>query len=156
MQQPQVQSQSSVLSVPCFHTVYHEHGRYKIINGGSFVHDGHEYPINSKGSGVRHDILVAMVNELKAVLGFYSRVFLTRFDLHLPEFTSVEAGNKYIRQLFKRLRARLESRNNGFSEKIINFAYGWVCEQEKASQPHYHCWIALPHRLVNWFDLTQQ
>jgi hypothetical protein len=26
-----------------------------------------------------------------------------------------------------------------------------VCEQEKASQPHYHCWIALPHRLVNWF-----
>jgi hypothetical protein len=45
-----------------------------------------------------------MVNELKAVLGLYSRVFLARFDLHLPEFTSVEAGNKYIRQLFKRLR----------------------------------------------------
>ena len=108
MQQHQIQSHSSILSVPCFHTVYHEHGRYKIINGGSFVHDGHEYPINSKGSGVRHDILVAMVNELKAVLGLYSRVFLTRFDLHLPEFTSVEAGNKYIRQLFKRLRARLE------------------------------------------------
>ncbi len=151
MQQPQIHSQPSILSAPCFHTVYHEHGRYKIINGGSFVHDGHEYPINSKGSGVRHDILVAMVNELKAVLGLYSRVFFTRFDLHLPEFTSVEDGNEYIRQLFKRLRARLSSRNNGFSEKIINFAYGWVCEQEKASQPHYHCWIALPHRLVNWF-----
>ena len=110
MQQPQIHSQPSILSAPCFHTVYHEHGRYKIINGGSFVHDGHEYPINSKGSGVRLDILVAMVNELKAVLGLYSRVFLTRFDLHLPEFTSADAGNKYIRQLFKRLRARLESR----------------------------------------------
>lgn len=66
-------------------------------------------------------------------------------------------SNEYIRKLFKRLCARLDSGNNGLSEPIINFAYGWVCEQEKASQPHYHyhyhyhCWIALPHRLVRWF-----
>ena len=156
MQQPQMQSQQSVLSVPCFHTVYHEHGRYKIINGSSFVHDGHEYPINSKGSGVRHDILVAMINELKAVQKLYSRVFFTRFDLHLPEFTSVEDGNEYIRQLFKRLRSCLASNNNGLSEPIIDFAYGWVCEQEKASQPHYHCWIALPHRSVRWFGTPER
>lgn len=152
MQQFQRQLQPSIPPTVYFRTVYHEHGRYKTINGDSFVHDGHEYPINSKiGSSIRHDILMAMVNELKAMQLLYSRVFFTRFDLHLPEFTSVKAGNKYIRQLFKRLHARLKSRNSGLSEPIINFAYGWVCEQEKAPQPHFHCWIAFPHRQVNWF-----
>jgi len=149
MQQCQVQFE---LPPSGFRTVYHEYGRYKTILGNSFAHDGHEYLINSRvGSGVRHDILMATVNELTAMQVLYSRVFLTRFDLHLPECTSVDAGNEYIRKLFKRLRARLESRNNGFSEPIINFAYGWVCEQENALQPHYHCWIALPHRQVKWF-----
>lgn len=157
MQQSKMQFQSSIFSTSCFRTVYHGHGRYKTINGNSFVHDGHEYRINTRtDSGVRHDILMAMVNELRAIQKRYSRVFLTRFDLHLPEFTSVEAGNEYIRKLFKRLRARLESGNNGLSEPIIDFAYGWVCEQEKASQPHYHCWIALPHRLVRWFGTPER
>ncbi|OOC76595.1 hypothetical protein BWP06_27445 [Enterobacter cloacae] len=38
----------------------------------------------------------------------------------------------------------------------MDFAYGWVCEQEKASQPHYHCWIALPHRSVRWFGTPER
>ncbi|WP_410053884.1 hypothetical protein [Enterobacter sp.] len=98
MQQSQTLFESSVLSATSFRTVYHEHGRYKTINGNSFVHDGHAYRINTRiGSGVRHDILISTINELNAILKLYSRVFLTRFDLHLPEFTSVEAGNKYIR-----------------------------------------------------------
>ncbi|VAG28518.1 YagK/YfjJ domain-containing protein [Enterobacter hormaechei] len=157
MQQSQMQFQSSIFSTTCFRNVYHEHGRYKTINGNSFVHDGHEYRINTRiGSGVRHDILMSTINELKAIQKRYSRVFLTRFDLHLPALTSVEAGNKYIRKLFKRLRARLESGNNGLSKPIIDFAYGWVCEQEKALQPHYHCWIALPHRLVRWFGTPER
>ena len=102
MQQSQTLFESSVLSATSFRTVYHEHGRYKTINGNSFVHDGHAYRINTRiGSGVRHDILISTINELNAILKLYSRVFLTRFDLHLPEFTSVEAGNKYIRNLFK-------------------------------------------------------
>ena len=152
MQQSKMQFESPIFSTPCFRTVYHDHGRYKTINGNSFVHDGREYRINNRiGSGVRHDILMSTINELKAIQKRYSRVFLTRFDLHIPEFTSVEAGNECIRKLFKRLRARLASGNNGLSEPVIDFAYGWVCEQEKASQPHYHCWIALPHRLVRWF-----
>jgi hypothetical protein len=48
------------------------------------VHDGHAYRINTRiGSGVRHDILISTINELNAILKLYSRVFLTRFDLHL-------------------------------------------------------------------------
>lgn len=155
-----MQFEPPIPSPSAFRTVYHEYGRYKTIIGKSFAHDGYEYLINTRvGSGVRHDILMAMVNELKAMQMLYSRVFLTRFDLHLPEFTSVEAGNGYIRQLFKRLRVRLgpgNSRPMGLSEPIIDFAYGWVCEQEEASQPHYHCWIALPHRQVKWFGTPEK
>ncbi|HBH6855127.1 inovirus-type Gp2 protein [Citrobacter freundii] len=157
MQQSQTLFQSSIFSTTCFRTVYHEHGRYKAIDGKSFVHDDHQYPINTRTrSGVRQDILMAMITELKAMQRRYSRVFLTRFDLHLPEFTSADVGNEYIRQLFKRLRSCLASNNNGLSEPIIDFAYGWVCEQEKASQPHYHCWIALPHRSVRWFGTPER
>ncbi|NQF18521.1 inovirus Gp2 family protein [Enterobacter hormaechei] len=36
------------------------------------------------------------------------------------------------------------------------FCLRWVCEQEKASQPHYHCWIALPHRSVRWFGTPER
>ena len=157
MQQSQTLFQSSIFSTTCFRTVYHEHGRYKAIDGKSFVHDDHQYPINTRtGSGVRQDILMAMITELKAMQRRYSRGFLTRFDLHLPEFTSADVGNEYIRQLFKRLRSCLASNNNGLSEPIIDFAYGWVCEQENASQPHYHCWIALPHRSVRWFGTPER
>ncbi|EEU9439467.1 TPA: YagK/YfjJ domain-containing protein [Citrobacter freundii] len=152
LQQSQIQLPPVLLEANSYRNVYHAHGRYKTIDGKSFVHDDYQYPINTRiGSGVRQDILMAMVTELKAMQRRYSRVFLTRFDLHLPEFTSADAGNEYIRQLLKRLRSRLASRNNGLSEPIIDFAYGWVCEQENASQPHYHCWIALPHRQVRWF-----
>ncbi|MDH0061463.1 YagK/YfjJ domain-containing protein [Leclercia adecarboxylata] len=157
MQQPQIKFQSSIPSTTCFRNVYHEFGRYKTIVGDSLIHDGHEYRINTRiGSGVRHDIFMATINELKAIQKRYSRVFLTRFDLHLPEFTSIDVGNEYIRKLFKRLRARLESGNNGLAEPLNDFAYGWVCEQEKASQPHYHCWIALPHRQVRWFGTPER
>ena len=88
MQQSQALFESSILSATSFRTVYHEHGRYKTINGNFFVHDGHEYRINNRiGSGVRHDILISTINELNAILKLYSRVFLTRFDLHPVSYT---------------------------------------------------------------------
>ncbi|MCM6995983.1 hypothetical protein M8O30_23490, partial [Enterobacter roggenkampii] len=57
MQQSQTLFESSVLSATSFRTVYHEHGRYKTINGNSFVHDGHAYRIkegaNKRGNSSR-------------------------------------------------------------------------------------------------------
>jgi|GEM_PF-6640314 len=35
MQQSEMQFQSSIFSTTCFRNVYHEHGRYKTINGNS-------------------------------------------------------------------------------------------------------------------------
>lgn len=160
LQQPQIQLHPVLPKAISFRNVYHDHGRYKTINGNSFSHNGYEFKINSRfGSDIRHDILTLMVKELEAMQALYSRVFLTRFDLHLPEFTTVKTGNKYIRKFFKKLRQRLKSTYNrpqGLSDPIINFAYGWVCEQEEATQPHYHCWIALPHRQVKWFGTPER
>lgn len=159
-QQLQNQLQPVCTNVNLFRNVYHDYGRYKTISGKTYVHNGCEYPINSiTGSDIRYDILVPMIYELEAMQKHYSRVFFTRFDLHLPELTSVKTGNQYIRKLFKKLHQRLKSkyhRPQGLSEPIINFAYGWVREQEVALQPHYHCWIALPHRQVKWFGNSEK
>ena len=133
--------------------ITHAHGRYPVITGDTFYHKGHAYKIKTtKKSGVRLDILKPMVEELDAMLSSYSRVFLTRFDLHLPDGTSVEESNEWVRQLFKKLRERLKSktkRPEGVTSPINEFAFGWVREKHKVEKDHYHCWIALPHRQID-------
>ncbi len=135
-----------------YKTVIHDHGRYQVITGDSFIHNGYSYAVNTTDrSGVRLDILTPAAAELDAMLSIYSRVYLTRFDLRLPQGTSVDTANEWVSQLFKKLRERLKSkfrRPEGVTAPILNFAYGWVREKELAKQVHYHCWIALPHRQV--------
>ncbi|HAU4419956.1 TPA: inovirus Gp2 family protein, partial [Citrobacter freundii] len=133
-------------------TKVHTHGRYRVITGDVFIHHGYAYPINATDqSGVRLDILTPIAEQLDAILSIYSRVYFSRFDLRLPENTPIDTGNKWVSDLFKKLRERLKSKLNrpeGLAEPILNFAYGWVREKEEAKQVHYHCWIALPHRQV--------
>ena len=135
-----------------YRTVVHEYGRYQVITGDNFFHNGYPYPINTTAeSGVRLDILTPIAAELDAMQSAYSRVYLTRFDLRLPAGTPVDTANEWVSQLFKKLRERLKSkfrRPEGVAAPILNFAYGWVREKEMAKQVHYHCWIALPHRQV--------
>ncbi|WP_447742376.1 YagK/YfjJ domain-containing protein [Enterobacter asburiae] len=150
-EQPQHPQSAQQQTTPC-KTVTHDHGRYPVIVGDTFIHNGYSYQINTtKESGVRLDILTPIAAELDAMLSVYSRVYLTRFDLRLPAGTPLEASNEWMRQLFKKLRERLKSkfrRPEGLADPILNFAYGWVRERERAKQVHYHCWLALPHRQV--------
>lgn len=133
-------------------TISHKHGRYPLVDGNTFHYGGFEYPINTTDkSGVRSDIFTPIVDELKAIQTIYSRVFFTRFDLRIPKGTPVEISNNWMRLLFKTLHERLKSKNRrpkGITSPINNFAYGWVREKETAKQVHYHCWIALPHRII--------
>jgi Inovirus Gp2 len=130
----------------------HAHGRYPVITGDKFFHNSYGYPINTtEKSGVRLDILMPVAAELDAMLSIHSRVFFARFDLHLPAGTVVEESNEWMRQLFKKLRERLKSKNKrpkGVTSPINDFAFGWVREKEKSKKDHYHCWIALPHRQI--------
>lgn len=145
-------TQLAQLQTTPYRTVVHDHGRYSVITGDKFFHNGYPYPVNTTAeSGVRLDILTPIAAELDAILSSYSRVYLTRFDLRLPAGTPVDTANEWVSQLFKKLRERLKSkfrRPEGVADPILNFAYGWVREKEMAKQVHYHCWIALPHRQV--------
>ena len=147
-----VSIQSMLTQATPYTTKVHTHGRYRVITGDVFIHHGYAYPINATDqSGVRLDILTPIAEQLDAILSIYSRVYFSRFDLRLPESTPIDTGNKWVSDLFKKLRERLKSKLNrpeGLAEPILNFAYGWVREKEKAKQLHYHCWIALPHRQV--------
>ena len=135
-----------------YKTITHDYGSYPLIIGDRFHHNGYAYLINAtEPSGVRLDILTPIAAELEAVLATYSRVFFACFELRLPGGTPVEAGNEWVRQLFKKLRERLKSkykRPDGVTSPINDLAFGWVREKERAKQDHYHCWIALPHRQV--------
>lgn len=150
-EQPQHPQSVQPQTTPC-KTVTHDHGRYPVIVGDTFIHNGYAYPVNTtKESGVRLDILTPIAAELDAMLSAYSRIYLTRFDLRLPAGTPLETSNEWMRQLFKKLRERLKSKSRrplGLADPILNFAYGWVREKERAKHVHYHCWLALPHRQV--------
>lgn len=132
--------------------VYHDFGRYPVLEGNCLYHKGYVYKVNATtNSGVRLDILKPILEELDAMTHHYSRVFLSRFDLRVPAGTPVSVSNEWVRLLGKSLRERLGSklrRPKSISEPIKKFAFGWVREREKAIHDHYHFWIALPHRLV--------
>ncbi|EFO3785335.1 YagK/YfjJ domain-containing protein [Escherichia coli] len=145
--------QSQITQTTPYTVITHAHGRYPVIAGDTFYHNGRAYQINTtEKSGVRLDILRPIVEELDAMLSSYSRVFLSRFDLRLPDGTAVEESNKWVRQLFKKLRERLKSktkRPEGVTSPINEFAFSWVRERHEVEKDHYHCWIALPHRQIN-------
>ncbi|OUK52810.1 YagK/YfjJ domain-containing protein [Escherichia coli] len=145
--------QSQLTQTTPYTVITHTHGRYPVIAGDTFYHNGRAYQINTtEKSGVRLDILRPIVEELDAMLSSYSRVFLSRFDLRLPDGTTVEESNKWVRQLFKKLRERLKSktkRPEGVTSPINEFAFSWVRERHEVEKDHYHCWIALPHRQIN-------
>ncbi|EFB6061861.1 inovirus Gp2 family protein [Escherichia coli] len=145
--------QSQITQTTPYTVITHTHGRYPVIAGDTFYHNGRGYQINTtEKSGVRLDILRPIVEELDAMLSSYSRVFLSRFDLRLPDGTAVEESNKWVRQLFKKLRERLKSktkRPEGVTSPINEFAFSWVRERHEVEKDHYHCWIALPHRQIN-------
>lgn len=94
-----------------YRIVVHEYGRYPVITGNKFFHNGYPYPVNTTAeSGVRLDILTPIAAELDAILSSYSRVYLTRFDFRLPAGTPVDTANEWVSQLFKKLRERLKSK----------------------------------------------
>jgi hypothetical protein len=72
---------------------------------------------------------------------YHSRVYLIRFDLHLPDTPiSDEEGKAYISDFFKSVKDKLSTRKGG---SLARVAYQWVFEVEKAKKGHYHCWIAV-------------
>jgi len=97
--------------------------------------------INTKVSGIRTDILRAMLKQLTTMLNSHRKVFVFRFDLHTAIYTETnELITNFNRQLFKRIKSRY---------KINRIGFCWAREQEKSKQQHYHYVLMLDGSKVN-------
>ena len=102
-----------------------------ITNSPFYLYDDKVWVVNAnKKYGLRTDILRGLLGQLGAMLHHHRKVFVYRFDLHVPSYTD---SNKLItdfnRQLFKRIKSHY---------KVKRIGYGWAREKETSKQQHYH------------------
>ena len=96
----------------------------------TITHDGCQYDINAKKSGIYPQQLHAIIDQLDVCVAMWRRVFVLRIDLHQSHYTETSS---MITRFRKNLSRRLE-RQYGITE----IGYTWVREQEKAKHQHYH------------------
>ncbi|OUR63525.1 hypothetical protein A9Q79_10300 [Methylophaga sp. 42_25_T18] len=97
-----------------------------------FVHNGTEYRVNAKKSGLYVQILKRIIEQFEIAVIKWKRVLVLRFDLHTHCITK---DNKQMTAFRKRLFQKIK-REYGFKE--IGFC--WVREHEKGKKQHYH-WV---------------
>lgn len=107
-----------------------------------FEYRGKIWSVNPTKSGLRTDILKAILGELNEMLCRHRKVFVWRFDLHLPYQTD---NNKLITDFNRRLRKRVKRHYQS------EFCFAWVREQERAKSQHYHFVLILNGSKVNHY-----
>ena len=122
-------------------------------NSPYYLYKGKIWLINASDKySIRTDILKALLDQLTAMLDHHRKVFIYRFDLHVPEYTAHNTQiTDFNRRLFKRIKSHY---------KVNRIGYGWVREIETAKQQHYHYTLFLdgskinePHSLI--YSLSQ-
>lgn len=99
----------------------------KVVEFGDQVFN---LPGAKAGKGRYLEILLAIKNQLDAMLSHHSKVLVIRFDLHLYKATPDNALiSKFVRKFRKRAAAKFG---------IIRFGFTWVREQADAKAQHYH------------------
>ncbi len=101
-----------------------------IITSPLIEFNGEWWEINTRKSGIYHDMMQAILGQLFAMLSHHNKVLIFRFDLHCPDHTDT---NKNITDFLRRLSRRVIRHY-----ELTRFAYCWAREQEKAKQQHYH------------------
>lgn len=108
--------------------------RKYITHSDTIKHQGIEYQVNAKKSGICTAIMHRFIAQLDIGLQRWRRVLAVRFDLHQR---GVETdSNKWLSKFNKNLKRRLE-RAYGISD--IGFI--WVRELEAGKAQHYHAAI---------------
>lgn len=103
--------------------------KYKSM-AGTITHNGNEYVINAKKSGIFPQQLRSIIDQLDICVMKWRRVLVLRVELHQNHYTD---DSKMISRFRKNLARRLD-RQYGITE----VGYSWVREMEKAKQQHYH------------------
>jgi hypothetical protein len=96
----------------------------------SHVHDGVEYKVNGKGSGIFKEMLSAIIQQLLIAQEIHKRVLVVRFDLHSQRFGKDSAEiSAFIEQIKLWVKRHYQTHDIG---------HVWARELEKANFPHYH------------------
>jgi hypothetical protein len=102
------------------------------------------YKINTgPNKSIYPAILIPALEQIDAMLSHHNKVYLLRFDLHLPNTDtpiSDAEGKALISAFFKSIKEKLSTKKEG---SLARVAYQWAFEVEKAKKGHYHCWIAV-------------
>jgi hypothetical protein len=100
------------------------------------------YEINtSTNYAIYTDILGLALKQIDAMQSYHRKVYLLRFDLHLPDIPiSDSEGKAFISAFFKSVKDKLSTKKEGSLSRV---AYQWVFEVERLKAGHYHCWLAV-------------
>jgi len=96
----------------------------------SFVHDGVEYKVNGKGSGIYKEAMTSIIQELLAANAIHKRLLVVRFDLHSHSFGKDSAEiSAFIEQIKLWIKRHYQTSDIG---------HVWARELETAKAQHYH------------------
>ncbi len=119
--------------------------RKRITYNGTIARNGNEYKINN-GAGIKKlglyvEIIHSIIDQFEIAQEKWRRVFVLRFDLHVPFET---CDNKPMTDFRKRLNQRLK-REYGFKD----IGYCWAREYHgKGKGQHYHWVLFLDGSLI--------
>jgi len=109
--------------------------RKRISKEPMFNFEGQNYEVDVRGSGIYHEIMQRILEQLHIGLEIHKRLLLVRFDLHSKTFKD---DNKEIRAFRKRVVTWVERNYKTHSVGSV-----WARERETTKHQHYHfaLWI---------------
>jgi hypothetical protein len=113
--------------------------KYKSM-ANTITHNGTEYDINARKSGIYPQQLHSIIDQLDICLTKWRRVLVLRVELHQNHYTD---DSRMISRFRKNLARKLD-RNYGITE----LGYSWVREMEKSKQQHYHLALYLDGDII--------
>lgn len=100
-------------------------------------------------------ILESLYSQLLAIQSHHARIWVTRFDLHVPStsFTEFQTWNQELSEFWHSVKKRLATKawNN-----INKVAYCWCREVGDSGHEHYHCYIAFKHETMSFGSFLSQ
>lgn len=108
-------------------------------------------------SGMQNDFIDRMFEVLHYHLECSSKVFILRFDLHLPSYTSNnQCISQFQKQLYRHIDRQISKRNRTYKKALKHKTLLWAREQASSHAQHYHCVLLLDGQLFNHSKNIQQ
>lgn len=100
-------------------------------------------------------ILESIYDQLLAIQSHHSRIWVVRFDLHVPHtnFSASSTWNQELSEFWRIVKKRLATKA---CYRIKEVAFCWCREVADRKHEHYHCYIAFKHETVSFGSFSSQ